>query len=90
MTTWLRDDDGTFFRNANCVEADIRSLRRRRFVWRRREKLRDLESEWHRLWAARPTRKSTLGRGDIAYAPLPLRVAYPNYPGLWVLDDMRT
>lgn len=89
--TWLQAKDGTYYRNANCVQADIRELRKRRFVWLRGDKVRELEAEWDRLfWRDPPTRKARLDRGDVAFVPLPMRIAYPQHPILWTLDEEKT
>jgi hypothetical protein len=87
---WFRAEDGTYYRNSGCVEADIRELERTRFVLRRRKKLRALNDEWKRLFWHEIARKPALEPGDIEVKAVPMRLAYPNHPGLWTLDEGRT
>jgi hypothetical protein len=83
---WFRAHDGGFYRNAQCVAADRAELARKTFVRNRRERLRELDAEWTRVFWQGVVRKPELEPGDVEVQPVPFRTAYPNHPGLWVLD----
>lgn len=77
---WFRDDDGTYYRTVPLITAELG-----RCAWRP-WRLRALRAEWDEAWREGLIRKPRLGRGDVLVPPLPMRVAYPHMPGLWVLD----
>lgn len=82
--TWFKDRDGTYFRNCGCVERDKRRARLRPWLWWR---LPALEREWWSVFREGVTQAEKIGRRDRVAEPRPFREAYPNHPGLWVLDD---
>lgn len=86
--SWFRDDDGTFFRNANLVHADMKRMRRRTPSDFRR--LNEMHDEWDRIFWAGVERKDQLGPDDVEVEPVPMREAYPQYPILWTLDEPRS
>jgi hypothetical protein len=76
---WFRDPDGTFYRNCPL----IRHERDRAAVpWRRAA----LTDEWWETFRKGVQRKAVLDPGDVVAEPAPFREAYPDRPGLWVLD----
>lgn len=89
--SWFRDTDGTFYRNCPLIEADLKSVSKKMtgLLFFRRSLERDyttLEREWEHAFSVGVYRKDVLGKDDIEAIPLPMRLAYPNNPGLWALD----
>jgi hypothetical protein len=81
---WFQDRDGMFYRNLPLIMAEQARCRPCPWLWRH---LRELDAEWDRAWKAGVIRKPALGRGDVLAHPAPMREAYPDRPGLWVLDE---
>lgn len=82
---WFQDTDGTYYRNCPLIRAEIDRARTCPWLWHH---IRGLEAEWWEVFREGVTRKDKLGHGDRdAGQPSPFREAYPNNPGLWMLDD---
>lgn len=81
---WFRDKHGGFFRNANCVTAEMNKMPRR--TARDFRRLDEMHAEWDRIFWQGPDRKPVLGPDDVEVTPRPMREAYPQYPILWTLD----
>lgn len=84
--TWLRDADGTYFRNCPMIMAQQDRLINMLLPWR----FRALEREWWHVYREGEFRAKTIGRFDWAADPAPLRECYPDNPGLWALDEERS
>lgn len=78
---WFQDADGTYYRNGPLILAEMREAigHERRF--------RKLEAEMAVVRRDGLIRKPALGRGDQLGQPLSMREAYPDKPGLWILDE---
>lgn len=82
--SWFKHQDGTFTRNSNCVERDIQRAWRWPWLW---WQLPGLYREWRRVFWEGHVQVDRIGRFDRVLTPIPFRIAYPNHPGLWRLDD---
>ena len=80
--TWLRDADGTYFRNCPMIMAQQDRLINILLPWR----FRALEREWWHVYREGVLRSETIGRFDRVATPGRLQDAYPDKPGLWALD----
>lgn len=80
---WFAAADGTFYRNCPLI-MDERKLAAR---WGRRLLAHRLGEEWNLVFQQGLTRKEKLGRGDVVVPQAAFRDAYPDRPGLWILDD---
>jgi hypothetical protein len=80
---WFQAKDGTFYRNCPLIMQErYQALR-----WCRFRLASQLREEWAETFRGGVTRKPTLGRNDtFAGEPLSFREAYPDEPGLWMLD----
>jgi len=85
IRAWFRDKDGTFYRNANLVSAEMAKMPKRTAADFRR--LDEMHAEWDRIFRKGVDRNAELGPDDIELTPRPMREAYPQYPILWTLDD---
>lgn len=82
---WFQDKDGTFYRNCPLILGEQKECIGPPFRGRR---FRQLQAEWEVAWRDGVIRKAKLGRGDkLVPGPAPFREAYPDNPGLWVLDE---
>jgi hypothetical protein len=81
---WFQDNNGTFYRNCPLILAE--QERCTRLPWRYR-RFWKLNAEWREAFRKGVLRKDRLGRGDVLVQPVPFRKAYPDKPGLWVLDN---
>lgn len=84
---WFQAEDGTFFRNLPLIMGEQQLCRARPWLWHR---LATLDAEWQQAWADGLIRKQALSRGDVLATPAPMREAYPDRPGLWMLDEPQT
>lgn len=83
---WFADTNGTYYRNCPLIMAEMK--RCTRMPWRYWLFWR-LNAEWNDVFRQGVKRKSRLGRGDVVVQPRPFREVYPQYPGLWQLDENR-
>ena len=83
--TWFRDTDGTYFRNCPLIMAERGRLINMLLPWR----FLALEREWWHVYREGVFRAKTIGRFDRVATPGLFREAYPDKPGLWVLDESR-
>ena len=79
---WFQDADGTYFRNAPLILNEMKETR-----WWQNKRWAALTAEHDRVFWQGVDRKDTLDRGDVVVQMRPFREAYPNHPGLWVLDE---
>lgn len=82
--SWFEDRDGTYFRNSNCVDRDMERARLRPWLW---WTLPGLRREWWEVFREGVVQTDKIGRFDRVLEPKAFREAYPNHPGLWVLDE---
>ena len=81
---WFQAEDGTYYRNCPLIMAERKAaLAMGRYLLFER-----LGDEWHECFREGVFRKATLDKNDRLATPVPFRVAYPDKPGLWVLDEM--
>lgn len=80
---WFRAEDGTYYRNIPLINADLASPINRCLPWR----LRALDAEWSRAFSKGSIRASKVRWWDKIETSAPFREAYPDRPGLWVLDQ---
>jgi hypothetical protein len=80
---WFAAADGTFYRNCSLI-MDERKAAIRRGRWRLARKLGE---EWAVVFGQGLNRKARLDRGDMVVQQAAFRDAYPDQPGLWVLDE---
>lgn len=85
---WFRAEDGTYCRNCPLILAEIKKAEVSLWFGRRR-RLDALQTERDQAWREGVIRKATLDRGDVVIEPLPMRIAYPQHPILWTLDERR-
>jgi hypothetical protein len=83
--TWFRDADGTYYRNCPLINAEQWRLSSLLLPWR----FRALSREWWHVYREGLLRTRTIGRYDRVATPAPFSEAYPDKPGLWLLDDYR-
>lgn len=83
---WFQDDEGTYYRNVPLVMAEQDQTLNVVLPWRRRA----LEAEYRKAWKDGVIRAHRIGRRDRVATPKPFREAYPDMPGLWVLDGEPT
>lgn len=82
--SWFQDDNGTYYRNCPLIDADRKRALNRLLPWR----ARTLTAEWWHAYREGVIRTAAIGRRDRVATPMPFREAYPQHPGLWVLDDV--
>lgn len=79
-----QDADGTYYyRNCPLIEHEQTLTMNTLLPWRRRT----LETEWQRAWDNGYIRADQIGRRDQVVKAKPFREAYPDHPGLWILDE---
>lgn len=83
---WFQDTDGTYRRNCPLIMAEQDQVLNTLLPWRRRA----LEAEWQQAWRDGVIRTNKIGRRDRIATPAPFREAYPDKPGLWILDEEST
>jgi hypothetical protein len=79
---WFQDRDGSYFRTCPLIMQEM-DWARLTFRFGLAEKLR---AEWHQCWDSGVIRKAELEPGDAVTEAAPFREAYPDHPGLWMLD----
>lgn len=82
---WLQDADGTYYRNCPMIMAEQDRLINMLLPWR----CRALKREWWYAYREGVLRTRTIGRFDRVAVAAPFREAYPDNPGLWILDEYR-
>jgi len=80
---WFQNADGTYYRNIPLIMAEQDEPLNALLPWRRRV----LDAEWRQAWDDGVIRSETIGRRDRVATPAPFREAYPDKPGLWLLDN---
>lgn len=80
---WHRADDGTYYRNIPLIRRDLDRPINRLLPWRAWALFR----EHDRVWSAGPIRADRIGWFDRVATPISFREAYPDHPGLWMLDE---
>jgi len=83
--TWFQAADGTYYRNCPLILAEQWRLSSLLLPWR----YRTLNREWWQAYREGVQRQNTIGRRDRVATPAPFREAYPDKPGLWLLDEER-
>lgn len=84
--TWLRDADGTYYRNCPTIMQEQDRLINMLLPWR----FRALEREWWHVYREGVLRTRAIGRFDRVATPGTARECYPDRPGLWALDEERS
>lgn len=81
---WFAEPDGSgYYRNCPLIMTE-----RKAAINRGRYRLANqLQDEWQQVFRSGVRRKAALGRRDILVSSTSFREAYPDRPGLWVLDD---
>lgn len=81
---WFKDDEGGYYRNEGLVWREYeRALKTGRWLLARK-----LNREWESVWSEGVTRKDALERGDRLVTQAPFCHAFPDKPGLWMLDPI--
>lgn len=80
---WFQDGDGTYRRNCPLIRDELERVSSILLPWR----YVTLDREWWRAYREGPIRADEIGRRDRIATPIPFREAYPDKPGLWILDE---
>lgn len=81
--TWFRDEDGSYRRNCPLISDELERPSSILLPWR----YITLNREWWQAYREGLIRADRIGRRDRVATPMPLREAYPDKPGLWILDE---
>jgi hypothetical protein len=83
---WFQDKDGTYYRNGPLILAEEREWLKLLCTRRVSRELDKLHAEFQIVWKDGLIRKPALEPGDRLVQQATFRDAYPDKPGLWVLD----
>lgn len=88
-TWWFQDKDGTYYRNAPLIGRELEEIAYMPFykAARYQDQFLELCAEHDEVFSKGIRRAAAIDKGDKVTTPMRMRDAYPNHPGLWVLDD---
>lgn len=81
---WFQNERGAYYRNCPLVMREREMRINQILPWRARK----LRKEWEYIFKHGVRRATRIGWRDEVVKPTSFQDAYPDKPGLWILDEM--